>query len=254
MAVKVKERFVTAVSRLHGEAVARRDKAGALKTEMDGFHTNLVASRETFARNHQAFVTKYGANSVEMNNLKTRLDSINEELEAYRKKEKDEVIVLSTSPVYLLLWPIGPLIMAGVQIGVGVDLALVRKKIDKLIGDLSDQQKKMDSKTKFNSSYTFIKDYTQKTEQQIKNILPAVAALKDGWGTIADDLQGIVGLLNTGIGDAKKEEWFAFSTSLDATRDRWKFLAGRADDFRRHATVREVPNVDEFLKGAEKAA
>lgn len=253
-AARVRDRFITAASRLQEDAAGRRDKADKLKTDMDGFHDNLVKSRARFAGHQKNFENKYGTSSQEMINLKTRLETLNKELETYRKKEHDEIIVLSTSPVYLIIWPVGPLIMAGVQIGVGVDLALVRVKIDKLVGDVADETSKSTSKQKFIASYLFIKDATQKTEERIKNILPAVAKLKDGWKSIADDLRGIVELLKGGIAEAGKEDWFAFATGLDASRGRWKFLAARADNFRLHATVKEVTNVEEFLKEVEKAA
>lgn len=253
-ALKVKDRFITAVSRLQEDAEGRCNRAGELLRQVNSLHDNLIKSEAIFQRNTQNYETKYGTESEAMKNLQLRYDNLKIEVESNQTKEKDAVIVLASSPVYLILWPFGPLIMAGVQIGVGAHLADLRNKINKLVADVADALKELNVKQKFSSNYNIIKKYTKRTADEINAILPAVASLKDGWNTIALDLKGIVGLLKGGHTETSKEDWFALGSSLEATRERWKFLAARADRFRLNATVREVPSVEELFKDAEKAA
>src|SRR5262249_43560805 len=109
-----KSKFITALSRPQQEAEGRCTTAGDLQTQLNGLHDNLIASETTFESSAKSYEAKYGTTSQEMKDLQSRFDSLTTELAGYRKKEQDEVIVLGSSPVYLILWPFGPLIMAGI--------------------------------------------------------------------------------------------------------------------------------------------
>jgi hypothetical protein len=249
----VKKDFIKAFTRLHEDADGRKKAADKLKTLLGTFHTNLIASQGEFGKDTENYNAKYGTQSQAAKDLQKKIDGLNDELKNYRQKEKDEVIVLGSSPVYLVLWPFGPLIMAGVQIGVGVDLAKTRAKIDKLVGDVNEYQKKLDTNLRFKTAYDTVKNETDRTVKAIQKVLPAVAKLVDGWGMIVNDLAAIVKSLNAAGTDANKDDWWTAATELQTAQDTWVTLKEKANGFSKNATIKEVPSVDQFVQELAKS-
>jgi hypothetical protein len=252
-ALDIKKKFISAFTRLHQDADERAKKAEKLEVLVTGFHNNLIESQGKFELDHQSYETKFGSESEKVKNIKLKKKGLEDELQQGRNKERDEIIVLGTSPIYLILWPIGPLIMAGIQIGVGVDLALLRAKIDTLVNGVDDLNKELTSKEKFITGYKSMKTMTEETSTSIKKILPAIAQLKDGWHALASDLEGIVEVLNKGRGDVEEQDWFMAATGLLNARGRWTEMADRADHFRKNATIREAASPKKFVEELKAA-
>jgi hypothetical protein len=250
----IKKRLISAYTRLHREADERAKKAGKLEVLVTGFHNNLLSSQVKFEGDYNNYQSKYGTQGKAVTDLRRDRDLLQQELDQRRNKERDEIIALGTSPLYLILWPIGILIMAGVQIGVGVDLALLREKIKKLVGQVDDKNKELTTKEKFMTGYESMRTMTFETSNSINKVLPAIAQLKDGWHALAADLENIVRVLNKGGGgDSAIDDWFMAGTGLKTARRRWEDLADRADYFRKNATIREAPSPRAFVEALKAA-
>ncbi len=249
----IKKKLTDLYTRLHQQADERAKKAGKLEVLVTGFHVNLISSQTKFELDYDTYKNKFGLESVAVEELRKDRDALQKQLDQGRKKELDEIIVLGTSPLYLILWPFGPLIMAGIQIGVGVDLALLRAKIQKLIGDVADKNKELSTKEKFMAGYESMRTMTQNTSNDIKKVLPAIATLKDGWHTLAADLEDMVRVLNQGGGDAAEENWMMAETGLENARVRWADLAERADYFRKNATIQQASSPSAFVEALRAA-
>lgn len=249
----IKKKLTELFTRLHEQADKRAKKAEKLEVLVTGFYDNLMSSQAKFELDYDNYKNKFGLQSVAVKELQKTRDALQSQLDQGRKKERDEIIVLGTSPLYLILWPFGPLIMAGIQIGVGVDLALLRAKIQKLIADVADKNKELSTKEKFMAGYESMRTMTLNTSNDIKQVLPSIARLKDGWHTLAADLEDMVGVLNQGGGDAAEESWMMAEVSLENARDRWADLAERADYFRKNATIREASSPRAFVEALRAA-
>lgn len=249
-----KKKITQLFTHLHKEADERAKKAEKLEVLVTGFHDNLVSSKAKFELDYDNYKNKFGLQSVAVKELQKTRDALQSQLDQGRKKERDEIIVLGTSPLYLILWPFGPLIMAGVQIGVGVHLKILREEIQKLIADVADKNKELTTKEKFMTGYESMRTMTLNTTNDIKKVLPAIATLKDGWHSLAADLGDVVKVLNQGVGKAAEESWMMAEVSLENARVRWADLAERADYFRKNATIREASSPRAFVDALQEAA
>ena len=150
----IQQQFKRYIDKLKEEADERTTKAGALQGKLTAFQSNLKQSGADFGANYASYQTKYGEAEKELNKLRGELTDLAKELEDARKKERDEMIVLGTSPLYLLIPFFGPLIMGGILLGVGIDFGLLKEKIKAKINKAEEQQKKANTEQTFFAAYT----------------------------------------------------------------------------------------------------
>ncbi|HJR08080.1 MAG TPA: alpha-xenorhabdolysin family binary toxin subunit A [Pyrinomonadaceae bacterium] len=250
----IKEDFKKYIGRLKTEADARSTKAGALQTKLTTFRDNLKQSGTDFSLHYTAYKKKYGDAEKELLKLKGDLQDLSKELDDARKKERDETIVLGTSPLYLLIPFVGPFIMAGVLLGVGVDFGLLREKIKTKIREAEEKQKKADTEQTFFAAYTQAKDWTGKTAEDIKAVLPLVDKLKSAWDAFSRDLKDLSDVMSSAQGTGLTEEWDFASIDLQTGLQTWLDLKEQADQYRRFADCKKVDTVDQLAEGMRKAA
>ncbi|MDT5271742.1 MAG: hypothetical protein QOH49_3928 [Acidobacteriota bacterium] len=250
----IQKDFKKYIERLKTEADARSTKAGALQTKLTTFRGNLKQSGADFSVHYADYQTKYGDAEKELLKLRGDLDDLNKELDDARKKERDETIVLGTSPLYLFIPIFGPFIMAGVLLGVGIDFGLLKEKIKNKIKEAEEQQKRADTKQTFFAAYTQAKDWTGKTAEDIKAVLPLVDKLKSAWDALSSDLKDLSVLMSSAQGESLNEEWDFASIDLQNGLKTWLDLKEQADQYRRFADCKKVDTVDQLAEGMQKAA
>jgi hypothetical protein len=253
-ALSVQEKFRTGINRLLNDARERAEKADRLVTQLTEFRDGLLTSKSDFTSHSKKYENTYGHEGGEVMKLKSKLEGIRNRLNGLRKKDLDEVIVLSTSPVYLVIPVIGPLVLGGVLIGVGVDLAKVREEIASLDRDAATLQEEIGSKEAFMANYKLVQDLTAKTAEEIDAIIPYVNKLSDGWHSMKNQLATLARDLTTGMTEAQAENWFDAVVNLETAKGLWVELAQRAQHFSDNASVKKAGNIDELVKGIQKAA
>jgi DNA repair exonuclease SbcCD ATPase subunit len=250
----IQEQFKSYIRRLKTEADARSTKAGALQTKLTTFRDNLKQSGADFTLHYADYLTKYGDAQKELEKLRGDLDDLSKELDDARKKERDETIVLGTSPLYLLIPFFGPFIMAGVLIGVGTDFGLLKEKIKTKIKEAEEKRKRADTKETFFAAYTQAKDWTWKTAEDIKAVLPLVDKLKSAWDALSSDLSDLSEVMGSGQSSALIEDWDFASIDLETGQKTWLDLKEQADQYRRFADCKKVDTVDQLAEGVKQAA
>lgn len=250
----IQKDFKDYIGRLKKEADERSTKASALQTKLSTFRDNLKKSGADFILHYADYQTKYGDAEKELNKLRADLADLSKELDDARKKERDETIVLGTSPLYLLIPFFGPLIMAGVLIGVGVDFGLLKEKIKNKIKEAEEKQKRADTKQTFYAAYTQAKDWTGKTAEDIKAVLPLVDKLKSAWDALSSDLNDLSEVMGSAQESALIEDWDFASIDLETGLKTWLDLKEQADQYRRFADCKKVDTVDQLVEGMKQAA
>jgi len=250
----VKDKFKTGIQRLYDDADQRAKKATALVTKLVTFRDDLLQSKSDFNAHTAQYELKYGTESKEVTTLKAELASIMRELGEKRKKESDEVIVLSTTPTYLVVPVIGWFAIVGVLIGVGIDLAYVRERIKTLVEKSTALSSQIESKEAFMANYKTVQDLTTNTAKQLETVIPYVSALADGWTSMKNQLASLVGFLASAGGGAKAEDFFAAVLDLEASKTAWADLKARAQHFSENATIREAPSTKDLVESVKVVA
>lgn len=255
---KIKTRLKSALESLIAEASVRADRAEALQETIlgdGGQLERLKTVKADFDAKKTEFNDKFGDESADVKQLKSKAASVASELEGMQKKDTDEVIVLSTSPVYLAIPVIGPFVMAGVLIGVGVDLANVRAKIDSLQKEAEAIEKQLKTTERFKTYYETGCSMVSEMALKIEKVTPKLKQVGLGWRAIAADIGDIVKTLSEeGRANIKGEDWFNFVSNLDAARGSWKKIGEKADHFRTVAQPQAAKDVDELVAGGTQKA
>lgn len=252
---KIKVRLSRALENLIKEANARAVRAETLQQLInnvdDGMIKRLKNIKSDFDDKKTAYDHKYGDGSLEVIHLKAEVDKIVAKLEALRTKEKREVIVLSSSPAYLVIPLFGPFILAGVDIGVGIDLANTRAEISSCVDKAKLLNDSLDTKERFQTYYTNAMNAVTDMVDRCENIAPRLERVGLGWRAIAKDLDSIVTTLSdSGRNFIKDEDWFNFTSTLKTAQNTWENVGKRADHFRTIAQPMPSQDADSLMKDA----
>jgi len=257
---QIKRNFSSALEQLIEDANTRAVRAFALQNsilaEGNGILARLNTSKSAFNGQKQKFITNLGAEGAANEKLKASMQGLENELLRLRKKESDEVIVLSTSPVYLAIPIFGPLILAGVDIGVGADLAITRKKIAEKVEEVTRIKATMATNERFMGYYTSNNDRFEKISKNIEVLAPKLETLGKAWRAIASDLTNVHTVLSTnGRKSIQGENWFNLTIALDTAKKGWARISTQADHFRRFGgTPKKAGSVDQLVELAAKKA
>lgn len=251
---QIKARFESALETLIADAESRAARADALQLSIlaeDGILARLKTARKGFTNEKDRFEKAFGEESDETKRLKSELSDIQKKLKSLQKKEHDEVIVLSSSPVYLMIPIFGPLILAGVDIGVGVDLALTREEITSKTKMIKEYETSIGAHERFISAYSTSRQKFDQMIDGIADLTPKVEVLGKAWRAVAADLKGVRDLLSTQGNEALAgENWFKLVTVLKTAKTGWARIAGQANRFRIFGgTPQKVDNVEELVGG-----
>jgi hypothetical protein len=254
---KIKTRIKGILDNLIIEASTRAEKAETLyNTLMDpetGVKTRVQAIKEKFKANKDDFTRKFGEESKDVIEFKNEITELEKELKTLRKKENDEVIVLSTSPLYLAIPLFGPFIMAGVDIGVGTDLAITREKIKSKLMKADEIYAKIAEDELFMTQYKLGEGMVGQIVKDIGVIVPLLANLGSGWRTIAADVRSISDMLSVqGSAQVTGEEWDNFIVTLNSSSEMWTLVRNKAEAFQFNSVPKAISSVEEIR--AAKAA
>lgn len=261
MSEKIKSRIKSLVARLAAQAAAYGEQAETLYKSIgdtsgssDSYYQRLTNCVAEFEADAQAFEKKYGEESKDVKDFKAKVEKLQADLKKLRKKESDEVIVLSSSPAYLLIPFFGPVILAGVDIGVGIDLAHVRAEIKSKVEESELIQGKLDVASRFVTYYTNGKTLVEAIAKSIKDILPKLDTLGRSWRAISADLTRIAQSLNEdGASQIDGEDWNNLVATLETAKRGWIEIGTKADRFRSFAQPEVATSVEDLLKKAMAA-
>ncbi len=249
----IRASFVKFVGRLQQDAAERAKSASELKGKLVKFRYDLSARNGEFKRHLGNYRNLFGSASKELKTAQDDLKAAQDELDVAYKKQHDEMIVLSTSPLYLLVPFFGPLICAGVLLGVGIDYGLLVEKLKGKVERLDILTKNLGSKEAFFEAYQAATELTSKTHEDIEQVLPLVDKLELAWTAISSDLSRVQSLLTRANLDATDKDWELASANLEEAQQKWRALEKQADTLRRFGTAERVGSADE-LAGGQKAA
>jgi hypothetical protein len=255
-ASEVQAQFQRYIGILADEAKARQVKAEGLKIKLTKFHGNLKDSGGKFDKHLEVYKTKYEQVSEELKKVKDDIADLQTKLNDARKKQHDEELALETSPLYLLIPILGPFIMGGVLIGVGVDYGLLIEDLKGKVAKMEAFQTTLTGKQTFFNQYQVARSLTEKTAKDIAVILPLVEKLEAAWNALTSDLTDLGKVMGEANAVALLKDWDFASLNLDVAQITWRDLKTQADQYRRFAVAKPASTVDELSHGirVEKAA
>lgn len=243
------------VERLWREASDRHGKAVALAGEIDAFQGELQACDRAFCEQTKAY-QKYNE-GPEIKRLKGEVARINKELSALRKKESDEILVLETAPLYLLIpWPFGAIIMAGVLSGVGGDLAVVRNRIASLIPELEKASATLAKDEAYYQYHQWGLKSTQEAYKAGEDARTRLGRVKTAWGGVTSDLKDLhVKLLTAAKNDTLAGDLDFTKQDLEKAQLEWDRLAGEALGYLQYQLIPANParTVADAMRGVTLA-
>jgi len=240
------------IGRVKDEAERRQRQAQKQHMAMQGFQGELMACNNELLLQSQAYTDHYGQESEEIKKLKAEVQKINDELTPLRKKEADEVLVLETAPLYLLIpWPFGAIIMAGVLAGVGGDLAVIRNKIADLLGPLIKKSAELRTDELLFQYPGWAKQATADSAKQVEKTVGALKRISTAWDSIKSDLTDLSKrLLDTANRDALAGDWDFAKMDLNDAQAEWDRLAGEAAGYLQHQLqTGGTKDVDQAMQG-----
>ncbi|MEQ4722389.1 hypothetical protein [Nonomuraea sp. B19D2] len=252
---EIKVKFQKYVERLLKDAEERAKRALELNEKMKVFKAALERSSGEFEAHVTRYRQRYGGAEKEVERIKGEIALLDQDLTGARKKDKDERIVLATAPVYLVIPVFGPFIMAGVLIGVGIDLGLQVERIKEKVKKLEAVRSKLGIEQKFFAEYKTGMDLTQKTKEDLTIVQPLVAKIAAAWNALTSDLKDLrQELLKDAEDNALAEEWDLASLDLETARKTWRALEQQADRYRNFAVAKSVETAEELSSGVKVAA
>lgn len=241
----IKDRIKQILDTLIVEAKSRADNAEKLHSAIldpdKGIKHRVLTIQQKFGDNLIRYQTSFGEESKQVADFRAKVTALESELAALRKKETDEVIVMGTSPLYLLIPIVGPFVLAGVDIGVGVDLAKTRAKIEGVITESQSIEAQLNTSLKFVTHFQSGATMVQQISADIDIVVPQLDKLGRGWRTIAADIQTISTMLGDGgTQQVAGEKWSQFIVTLRAAADQWVAVGKKADNFRNFSVPKQI--------------
>lgn len=227
------------IERLWGEAGRRQTLAENLVKQIGDFQDELGACDKDFDAQSQAYEKNFGTENEEIKTLKGLVKQYQADLDRLRKKESDEVLVLETAPSYLVIpFPFGEIIMMGVLIGVGADLAKVRGDIESLLPKLKQASVTLTTDAVFLQYHTWAKDSTQKAYASGEAVRPTLQRIKAAWANITSDLKDLhTRLLDSAKKDALAGDWAFAKIDFQDAQSEWERLANEAAGYLQYQLV-----------------
>ena len=227
---------------------------GQLATSASTYHDNaasVVAKIQDFANQTQAdkvalsgtdgtgglknyYNTKYGATSTDVTNILNQLTAEKMILDAANAEYNHDVIVAATTPTYAWVWPFGT-VAAAIVAGVYGDKAVkalervkaAQQQINNLNSTLAADAQLMIAINSVESGITNILD-------PLNAALPIIQKIQGVWGAISDDLNSIITLINTNIGQALP---IIMNLGVQAALDAWTNVGQEANAYRLNAYI-----------------
>jgi len=226
---------------LSTDAQQRADKATAVKTQIQKFANDTLASRTTLSGTPdkpgglvKKYRDEYGDKSKEVTELNKEIAAQKTVLQQATEEYNHDVVVAATTPTYVWAWPIGTIpaiVVAGVYGARAVD-ALNRLNAAKQ--KVSEMQDKVAADALLMISLSTIETSTSRILNDLNAALPIIELIEGVWGGIADDLQNLVKQIDIDIRQALP---ILMSLGVDETLRSWHDVALRADAYRTNCYV-----------------
>lgn len=177
---------------------------------------------------------KYGSTSKEVTELKEELELQKKALDKANEDYNYDVVVATTTPTYVWVWPFGT-IAAAVVAGVYGDRAVKAlervRAAEKKISTLGD---KIATDALLIISVTTASSSINQTIGQITAALPVIQKIQGVWGAISDDLNNIVQTIDTNIEEALP---IIMNLGVQTAINEWTEVGALAQEYRLHAYV-----------------
>jgi hemolytic enterotoxin HBL len=238
---EAKEKLKALLTNLTTDAQQRADKATAVKTQIQKFADDTLASRSTLSGTPdkpggllKKYQDEYGGKSKEVTELNQQIATQKEILKKATDEYNYDVVVAATTPTYVWAWPIGTIpaiVVAGVYGKRAVDaldqLNAAKQKI-------SEMEVKLAADALLMIGINTVESSTSKILNDLNAALPIIELIEGVWGGIADDLQSLLKQIDVDIRQALP---ILMSLGVDETLRSWHDVALRADAYRTHAYV-----------------
>jgi len=215
------------------------DAATAHSTAATLVYSNVTAFASACATDHNAlsgqggvaeyYNNLYGTGSQAVTDLQDDLAAAQQALAGDQAEYRHDVIVASTSPSYVWVWPLGTIaaaIVAGVYGHLAVE-AMHRVEADQQEIDTDNAQLARDARlvSDIQGAQASITDINNK----LTAVLPVIQRLQSSWQDLSSDLANIIDTVNTDIGTLPAvlkdvaiqeaiDEWTACGKAADAYR------------------------------------
>ncbi|WP_163398725.1 alpha-xenorhabdolysin family binary toxin subunit A [Flavobacterium fluviatile] len=182
----------------------------------------------------KSYNEKYGATSKEVKEIKEDLELQQKILDKANKDYDHYVVVASTTPTYVWVWPFGT-VAAAVVAGVYGDKAV--KALEKV---RATEQKIKNLNTKLATDALLIisvgnaSSGISTTSDQIAAALPVIQKIQGVWGSIADDLNNIIETIDTNIAEALP---IIMNLGVQTAINEWTEVGKLAEAYRLNAYI-----------------
>lgn len=254
---KIRKKMIRYIEVLAKESNEKRDEAQKLlklyRTVYDAFagkagDEGLV---RRFKKQRTDLVAEGGKKDEIKKEIRTKVDEVKADLAEYTQKEFDEEMVLYTSPVYLLIPLAGPLILAAVDTGVGIDLAKTKAKIKSLSAAVEKYEAQIDAADRFGDYFDIAEKLVGKVIPQLEAAMGYVKRLEAGWSNVSGALESASKFLSgdedAALESAQADEFFLSGPALESAGESWNDAARYAENLRRYMPVKKIKTVDEMM-------
>jgi len=178
---------------------------------------------------------KYGATSKEVTEIKEDLELQAKTLDQANKDYDHYVVVASTTPTYVWVWPFGT-VAAAVVAGIYGDKAVkALEKVRATEKKIKDLGEKLAADALLIISVSNASSGISKTSDQIAAALPVIQKIQGVWGAITDDLNNIIQTIDTNIAEALP---IIMKLGVQTAIQEWTDVAELANEYRLHANVK----------------
>lgn len=249
----LKGRFTKFLSQLQAEAVSKQKRVDLVSENLDIFQNSLKKREAAFNQHKSSFdssIVTY-KKSIDVLNGKIKqaqMDITREELKDYQK-----IMVLKTSPVYLIIPVFGPFIMAAVLLGVGTATGIMRKQLEGLIKEAEKLEEEMGGKVTQMNQTQRVAALVSDTVRSIELIKPEVKKLSQGWGALADEVGKVVKYVSGSRSQAELGNWDASGMDLETASSEWLNVYKKADSLRMFSGISCATSLDKAFDQAKPA-
>jgi hypothetical protein len=226
---------------LSNHCQTQANNATAVKNQIKKFSDDTLASKSTLSGTPdkagglvKKYMDEYGAKSSEVVELTKQIAEQKTILQQATDEYNHDVVVAATTPTYAWVWLIGT-IPAIVVAGVYTARALqALDKVNAAKKKIQDMQTTLTADGVLIIGLTAAETGMSGILNALNAALPIIELIEGVWGSIADDLQNLVQLIDT---DITKAVPIIMSLGVDEALKSWNDVAQRADAYRTHAYI-----------------
>ena len=221
-----------------GEAKKYAEKASDAEQQVKEFNELITKDRDDMQILLDSFIKDQGSQSEELKEIRDELEEKREEVDALNAEYEKSVILASTSPLYLLIWPFGYIVSPTIAGIYGDAARKLKAEIDLVNERIADLVKQEERAMRMEGYLEAATESLESIQGDVGEAVQVLGKMAGSWELISRDLQNIVEELEVAEGGEVPPS--LQKNNIKTAMAQWETVNEAATGFVTNAYVEEV--------------